>query len=209
MSTTFKPLEAEGVPGQLCQEDKNSVAVGFNTLRLRESSPKSSGLRIVDTLASRFLFVVTNPRNVNLLLLRTLLRSVGGARQVTLDLPHNCARVECWRSSQATRKKSRKRPRQPQEILALPPSLQAALSKCQSQSVEDIVLWILNRPEDFCTFRVEVEKDVGASAYHVRLVGFDAVSDDFLLEMANQWPTAIRDVVVEWSKRSVTLVVTM
>ena len=28
MSTTLKPLEADGVPGQLCQEDKNSVAVG-------------------------------------------------------------------------------------------------------------------------------------------------------------------------------------
>ena len=163
----------------------------------------------MDPLTSRFIFVVTHPRNVNLLLLKTLLRSVGGARQVTLDLPHNCVRVECWRSSQAARKKSRKRQRQPQEILVLPPSLQEALRECDSKDVEELVLWILNRAEDFCTFRVEVERDVGANALHVRLRDFDAVTDRFLIEMSEQWPAVLRDVVVEWSRQSVTLIVSM
>ena len=41
------------------------------------------------------------------------------------------------------------------------------------------MLWILNRPEDFCVFDVAVEKDEGANAYHIRMVGFDAVTAAF------------------------------
>lgn len=209
MSATFKPLEPSGVPGQLCQEDKISVATGFNALRRRESSPKTSGLRIIDTLETRFVFVVTHPRNVNMLLLKTLTRSVSGVRRVVLDIPRDCIKVECWRSSCARAKRGTKRHRQVQELLELPESLAAALRRCDSANLDELMLWILNRPEDFCAFEVNVEKDSGAGAYHVRLIGFDAITDDFLREMAEQWRTVVRDVVVEWSRGCVTLVVSM
>ena len=207
MSAALKPLKASAVPGQLCQEDKNGVAIGFNALRRRESSPKASGLRIVDTLDTRFVFVVTHPRNVNLLLLKTLCRSVGGIRSVVMDIPRDCVKVECWRSSRQRQKRGTTRLRQVQELLELPEPLAAALRRCDSANVNELMLWILNRPEDFCTFDVEVEKDEGASAYHVRLVEFDAVTGAFLREMAEQWRTVVRDVVVEWSRRCVTLVI--
>ena len=209
MSAAFKPLEASAVPGQLCQEDKNSVAVGFNALRRRESSPKTSGLRIIDTLDTRFVFVVTHPRNVNMLLLKTLTRSVAGIRRVVLDIPRDCVKVECWRSSRAETRRGTKRPRQVQELLALPESLARALARCDSDNLNELMLWILNRPEDFCVFDVAVEKDEGANAYHVRMVGFDAVTDAFLRELAEQWRTVVRDVVVEWPRKCVTLVVSV
>ena len=209
MSAAFKPLEASAVPGQLCQKDKNSVAVGFNALRRRESSPKTSGLRIIDTLDTRFVFVVTHPRNVNMLLLKTLSRSVAGIRRVVLDIPRDCVKVECWRSSRAETRRGTKRPRQVQELLALPESLARALARCDSDNLNELMLWILNRPEDFCVFDVAVEKDEGANAYHVRMVGFDAVTDAFLRELAEQWRTVVRDVVVEWPRKCVTLVVSV
>jgi hypothetical protein len=71
------------------------------------------------------------------------------------------------------------------------------------------MLWILNRPEDFCVFDVAVEKDESANAYHVRMVGFDAVTDAFLRDLAEQWRTVVRDVVVEWPRKCVTLVVSV
>jgi hypothetical protein len=209
MSAAFKPLEASAVPGQLCQEDKNSVAVGFNALRRRESSPKTSGLRIIDTLDTRFVFVVTHPRNVNMLLLKTLTRSVAGIRRVVLDIPRDCVKVECWRSSRAETKRGTKRPRQVHELLALPESLARALARCDSDNLNELMLWILNRPEDFCVFDVAVEKDESANAYHVRMVGFDAVTDAFLRDLAEQWRTVVRDVVVEWPRKCVTLVVSV
>lgn len=207
MSAALKPLEASGVPGQLCAEDKNGVATGFNALRRRESSPKASGLRIIDTLDSRFVFVVTHPRNVNITLLRTLCRSVGGVRRVVLDIPRDCVKVECWRSSRPRTKRGKKRMRQVQELLELPRSLALTLRRCDSKRLNELVLWILNRPEDFCMFDVAVEEDEGGDAYHVSLLGFDAVTDAFLTDMAEQWRTVVRDVVVEWSKKCVTLVV--
>ena len=153
------------------------------------------------------MFVVTHPRNVNLLLLKTLRRSVGGIRSVVLDVPRDCVKVECWRSSGQRRNRGTKRLRQVQELLELPDCISAALQRCNSANVNELMLWILNRPEDFCTFDVTVEKDEGASAYHVRLVGFDAVTGAFLREMTEQWRTVVRDAVVEWSRRCVTLVI--
>ena len=205
-AAALKPLEASGVPGQLCLEDKNGVATGFNALRRRESSPKVSGLRIVDTLDTRFVFVVTHPRNVNLLLLKSLCRSVGGIRRVVLDIPRDCAKVECWRSSRPGAKRGTKRRRQVQELLELPERLATALQRCNSANINALMLWILNRPEDFCTFDVTVEKDESTSAWHVRLIGFDAVTGAFLREMEEQWRTVLRDVLVEWSRQCVTLV---
>lgn len=207
MSAAFKPLDASAVPGQLCQEDKHSVAVGFNALRRRETSPKPSGLRIIDTLDTRFVFVVTHPRNVNMLLLKTLTRSVAGVRRVVLDIPRDCIKVECWRSLRAKTRRGTKRPRQVCELLALPESLSRALELCDSANLKELMLWILNRPEDFCVFDVSVEKDEGASAYHVRMAGFDAVTDTFLRDLADQWRTVVRDVVVEWPRKCVTLIV--
>ena len=209
MSAAFKPLEASGVPGQLCQEVKNSVAVGFNALRRRESSPKTSGLRIIDTLDTRFVFVVTHPRNVNMLLLKTLTRSVAGIRSVVLDIPRDCVKVECWRSTRADTRRGKKRARQVSELLTLPESLARALERCDSVHVNELMLWILNRPEDFCVFDVAVEKDEGANAYHIRMVGFDAVTAAFFEELAEQWRTVVRDIVVEWPRKCVTLVVSV
>ena len=207
MSAALKPLEAGDVPGQLCRGDKNSVAVGFNALRRSESSPKSSGLRIVDTLDTRFVFVVTHPRNVNMLLLKTLTRSVAGIRRVVLDIPRDCVKVECWRSSCAETKRGTKRHRQVEELVKLPGSLATALAPCDSANVNALMLWIINRPEDFCVFDVTVEKDESANAYYVRLVEFDAVTHDFLEDMANQWRTVVTNIVVEWSRKCVTLTV--
>ena len=209
MSAAFKPLEASGVPGQLCQEDKNSVAVGFNALRRRESSPKTSGLRIIDTLDTRFVFVVTHPRNVNMLLLKTLTRSVAGIRSVVLDIPRDCVKVECWRSARADTRRGKKRARQLRELLTLPETLASVLERCDSVNINELMLWILNRPEDFCVFDVAVEKDEGANAYHIRMVGFDAVTAAFLRELAEQWRTVVRDIVVEWPRKCVTLVVSV
>ena len=209
MSAAFKPLEASAVPGQLCKEDKHSVAAGFNALRRRESSPKTSGLRIIDTLDTRFVFVVTHPRNVNMLLLKTLTRRIAGIRRVVLDIPRDCVKVECWRSLRTDTRRGTKRSREMRELLALPESLARALEPCDSANLNELMLWILNRPEDFCVFDVEVERDEGASAYHVRMAGFDAVTDAFVRDLADQWRTVVRDVVVEWPRKCVTLVVSV
>lgn len=209
MSGATKLLEASGVPGQLCEEDKTGVATGFNALSRRESSPKASGLRIIDTLDSRFVFVVTHPRNVNLTLLKTLCRSIGGVRGVVLDVPRDCVRVECWRSSRPRKRRGKKRPRPVRELLQLPERLVEALQPCKSVHVHEVLLWILNRPEDFCTFDVDVEVDESAGAYLVRMSRFDAVTDAFLNDMTEQWRTVVKDVVVEWSRKSLTLVIAL
>ena len=174
-------------------------------LSRRESSPKAS-LRIIDTLDSRFVFVVTH-RTANL----TLLKTPAGASEASAascSTPRDCVRVECWRSSRPRKRRGKKRPRPVRELLQLPERLVEALRPCKSVHVHEVLLWILNRPEDFCTFD---GRRGGRERRRLPRpdVGFDAVTDAFLNDMTEQWRTVVKDVVVEWSRKSLTLVIAL
>jgi hypothetical protein len=209
---------AADVPGKLCAGDRALVAAGFNALRnpnnnSAEATPLASGLRITDTLDSRFMFTVSNPRNLNLAQLRALALKLGSLRRMVLDLPRNCARVECWRAAHtpAGGGGARKRKRGVVPATALPPylaePLREAAADADYDALQGVLLWVLNRDEEFCTFDFAVEHDAASNTYTLSLQNFDAVTHAFVAALHTQWQGLVRDVVLDWSSQTLVVCV--
>ena len=111
-------LTADAVPGKLCAGDKEKIAQVYNIVRNSDASNTMSlhcsRLRVIDSLATRFKFVVSNPRNVTLSLLRAARLKLGCARDITMDLQGNKFVVDCWRGDREERR-GLSHPNTPQE----------------------------------------------------------------------------------------------
>lgn len=214
-----KTLSASSVPGSLSAKDREVVADGFNALRNNNPQPSpASGLRIVDLLDSRFIFTVTHPRPLNAAAFRALALKLKTVRKVTLDLPRNAVRVECWRATQQPDhggggKRSGKRKRGAAPVVQLPQELETALKTNAAPddrpALREIVLWVLNREEEFCLFDLHVRRDEAQNTYTLAMGQFDAVADTFVLDLCAQWRTLVRDVQIDWATQSVVVHVRM
>lgn len=203
-------LTAAEVPGKLCADDRRVVAEGFNALRETKTSPRPSGLRIVDTLESRFVFTVSNPANISVKHLQSLRHKLQSTRSIALDLPRASISVECWRSTWKERRNAaKKRRRASESVSELPPYLEKALAQVQSATVRAaiaaVLLYVLQRDEDFCTFDLDISRDETTNVYTLRLENFDPVSDGFLVDLSNQWRALVKDIIVEWSSQALIL----
>lgn len=201
------------IPGRVSPGDKNIIAGAYRLLARQQEAGRRSGLRVVDSLESRYRFQITNPQDVDTNALRSLELKLQKCRSVTLDLPRNRVIVECWRETHAERKRGKKRSRELEDVTVLPDYIEsefAPLVSTMERSVEvlrEIMLWIINRSEDFCSFAFSVERDDAAEMFRLRLGGFDAVTLDFVKDLNRQWKTFIQNVVFEWGSKSLLLVV--
>lgn len=213
------PLPASKVPGKLSAADKSVVAQAFNALRRTDASPHTSGLRISDTLTSRYFFTVSNPRALDTTALRALRAKHGNVRKVTLDLPCSCVRVECWRSEHDDKgagKPSHKRKRRDEPLpplTQLPADLDNVLRTAATRphdvaALRTVLLWVLNREEDFCTFDLHVERDETNDHFTLHMQNFDAVTDGFVLGLHAAWRNLVRAVHVDWSSQTLIVTVT-
>lgn len=213
-------LTAEGVPGKLCAEDKQKIAEIYNMFRNNDvgstSSPQCSRLRVVDSLINRFKFVITNPRNVTLSLLRAARLKLARPRGMLLDLQNDKIVVDCWRANRQQENKGTKRRRPPPPLESLPPSLRQTIQGTTSGEsegdrtfLENILLWILNH-DDFCEFKCDVAKEEGyetGTLYKLTLGEFEPVSDKFVQDLEQDWGAFLKDAIFEFSSQSVVLYV--
>lgn len=202
------------IPGRVSPHDKNIISGAYSLLMRREEAGRKSGLRVVDSLDSRYRFQITNPRDVDANALRSLELKLQKCRSVTLDLPRNRIIVECWRESHEAESRGKKRGRRDlEDVTELPEYIEAEfapLVPTMERSVKvlrEIMLWVVNRGEDFCSFGFSVERDDATEMFRLRLAGFDAVTLDFVKALNQQWKTFIQSVVFEWGSKSLLLLV--
>ena len=65
--------------------------------------------------------------------------------------------------------------------------------------VRSILLWILNRPEEFCTFDFDITRNDGDEVFDVYLRDFDAFSLLFVKDLMAQFKTFVKDFILDWS----------
>ena len=206
------------VPGRISAADKDVVVSVYELLgRTTAASTYVSTLRVVDNLVSRFMFQIGNPRDVDMSSMRNLSLKMSNARSVVFDLPRRSVIVECWRETHTEKRRqtSKKRKREllqavdsidelpdyiKSELAAVPPTLAADVPVIQS-----IMLWILNRPEDFCAFDFKLERNEMDEVFDVRLCKFDAITLKFVKDLMNQFKTFVRDLIVDWSAQALIL----
>lgn len=212
-------LAADGVPGKLAGEDKQKIAEIYNMFRNNDvgstSSPQCSRLRVVDSLTNRFKFVITNPRNATLSLLRAARLKLGRPREMVLDLQGDKIVVDCWRAKKQENKGTKRR-RPPPPLESLPPSVRLPIQEATSGEaegdrtfLEGILLWILNH-DDFCEFQCDVAKEEGyetGTLYKLTLGEFEPVSDKFVRDLEQDWGAFLKDAIFEFSSHSVVLYV--
>jgi len=212
-------LAADGVPGKLAGEDKQKIAEIYNMFRNNDvgstSSPQCSRLRVVDSLTNRFKFVITNPRNATLSLLRAARLKLGRPRELVLDLQGDKIVVDCWRAKKQENKGTKRR-RQPPPLESLPRSVRLPIQEATSGEaegdrtfLEGILLWILNH-DDFCEFQCDVAKEEGyetGTLYKLTLGEFEPVSDKFVRDLEQDWGAFLKDAIFEFSSQSVVLYV--
>ena len=116
------------IPGRVSPGDKSIIAGAYNLLCRQQSAGRTSLLRVVDSLDSRYRFQISNPRDVDTNALRSLELKLQRCRSVTLDLPRNRIIVECWRDSHVTEKRGKKRGRRDlEDVKELPEHIEAEL----------------------------------------------------------------------------------
>lgn len=202
------------IPGRVSTNDKRIISGAYQLLRRREDDVRSSGLRVVDSLDSRYRFQVTNPRNVDYQTLKSLELKLQKCRSVILDLPRGRIIVECWRDTHEEEKRGTKRSRRDHDdVTELPDYIEQELTPLAATMAKSvkvlraIMLWILNRHEDFCSFVFAAELDDAAEVFRLHLTNFDAVTLDFVKSLNQEWKTFIQDVIFEWGSKSLMIIV--
>lgn len=207
------------VPGRIAVSDKETVKSVYELLG-RTTGPSNfvSTLRVVDTLTTRFIFQIGNPRDLDMTTVRNLSLKMSTARSVKFDLPRRAIVIECWRESHSS-KKSRKGTKRKREegieletIEKLPAYIEEKFSELPPAPassdipiVRSILLWVLNRPEEFCTFDFDIERNDGDKVFDVYLRGFDAFSLAFVKDLMAQFKTFVKDFILNWSLQTLML----
>lgn len=202
------------IPGRVSNADKRIIAGAYHLLRRRPDAGKRSALRVVDSLDSRYRFQVSNPRDLDSNALRALELKLQKCRSVILDLPRSRVIVECWRDTHNEERRGKKRARRDlEDVEELPQYIEDELTPLMTsmpksvQVLRELMLWIINREEDFVSFVFTVEFDDAAEMFRLSLKGFDAVTLGFVKDLNHQWKTFVRDVVFEFGSKSLTLLV--
>ena len=214
MTTTTSVVD---VPGRISSSDKDMIASVYE-LRGRTTGAANfvSTLRVVDNLVSRFLFQIGNPKDIDMSTMRNLSLKMSNARSLKFDLPRRAVVAECWREShlEKRRQKGTKRKRDVTEvetIETLPEYMEDELASVPSTFASDvpvirsIMMWIVNRPEDFCAFQFSLERNEIDEVFDVRLRNFDAFSLAFIKDLMSQFKTFVQDLVVDWGAQTLML----
>jgi len=205
------------VPGRIATPDKEIVASVYELLgRTTGSSTFVSTLRVVDTLVSRYIFQIGNPRDIDITTIRNLSLKMNMARSVIFDLPRRAVVIECWRETHSGKKqKGIKRKRgdetELEAIETLPENIEETLNAIspalasEVPVIRSILLYILNRPEDFCTFEFDLVRNEEDGVFDVYLRRFDAITLSFVKNLMRQFKTFIKDLILDWSSQSLLL----
>lgn len=195
------------VPGNISPEDKQLICDVFDMLRAEDTS-----LKVIDSLLSRYIFQIANPKNLGSALLRSLkLKLHDRLKNLEFDLQTSTIDIECWRNNAEKRKKGCKRSREEDNIDCLPENIVAALQTVANGNAADlaklseIVLWIVNREERFCVFDVDASLNSETGIYTLRLENFERVALRFVRDLHKQWSTFLRNVRFDWSGRALVL----
>lgn len=214
MTTTTSVVD---VPGRISSSDKDMIASVYELLgRTTGAANFVSTLRVVDNLVSRFLFQIGNPKDIDMSTMRNLSLKMSNARSLKFDLPRRAVVAECWREShlEKRRQKGTKRKRDVTEvetIETLPEYMEDELASVPSTFASDvpvirsIMMWIVNRPEDFCAFQFSLERNEIDEVFDVRLRNFDAFSLAFIKDLMSQFKTFVQDLVVDWGAQTLML----
>ena len=211
-------MSVVNVPGRIAAPDKEMVRSVYELLgRTTGSSNFVSTLRVVDTLVTRFIFQIGNPRDLDMTIMRNLSLKMNRARSVKFDLPRRSIVVECWRESHSSQKsrKGTKRKREEhielETIEKLPGYIEEKFGELSPALgpdipiVRSILLWVLNRPEEFCTFDFDIERNDEDEVFDVYLRGFDAFSLAFVKDLMAQFKTFVKDFILDWSSQTLML----
>lgn len=206
------------VPGRIAASDKDMVRSVYELLgRTTGSSNFVSTLRVVDTLVTRFIFQIGNPRDLDMAIMRNLSLKMSTARRVEFDLPRRAIVIECWRESHSSRKsrKGTKRKREEEidleTIEKLPVYIEEKFNELPPALAPDvpvvrsILLWILNRPEEFCAFDFDIARSEGDEVFDVYLRDFDAFSLALIKDLMAQFKTFVKDIILDWSSQTLML----
>jgi len=205
------------VPGRIAASDKEIVASVYELLgRTTGSANFVSTLRVVDTLVSRYIFQIGNPRDLDMTTIRNLSLKMNMARSVKFDLPRRAVVIECWRETHLSKKQQgtkRKREDETQleTIETLPEYIEetlGALSPALASEVpviRSILLYIVNRHEDFCAFEFDLVRSEEDEVFDVYLRKFDAITLKFVKHLMRQFKTFIKDLIIDWSSQSLLL----
>ena len=214
MTTTTSVVD---VPGRISSADKEMISSVYELLgRTTGAANFVSTLRVVDNLVSRFLFQIGNPKDVDMSTMRNLSLKMSSARSLKFDLPRRAVIAECWREThlEKKRQKGTKRKRDTLEletIDVLPDYIEDELKIVPSTFasevpvVRSIMLWIVNRPEDFCAFKFSLERNEIDEVFDVRLRNFDAFSLTFIKDLMGQFKTFVQDLVIDWGAQTLML----
>lgn len=210
-------MDVTEVPGRIATSDKELVASVYELLgRTTGSSNFVSTLRVVDTLTSRYIFQIGNPRDLDMTTMRNLSLKMSTARSVKFDLPRRAIVVECWRESHSDRKENnKKRKREDVEELetieTLPDYIEEKLGAVSPSLagevpvLRSIMLWVLNRPEDFTEFAFDLTRNEADEVFDMHLRDFDAFSLKFVKNLMGQFKTFVKDLIVDWSSQMLVL----
>ena len=86
------------------------------------------------------------------------------------------------------------------ELATVPSSLEGEVPVLRS-----IMLWIVNRPEDFTKVEFSLERNELDEVYDVRLRNFDAITLKFVKDLMTQFKTFVKDIIVDWSAQTLVL----
>ena len=125
--------------------------------------------------------------------------------------------IECWRESHSSRKSRKGTKRKGEEdilletIEKLPDYIEEKLGELSPALAADIpvvrsiLLWVLNRPEEFCMFGFDITRNDGDEVFDVYLRDFDAFSIAFVKDLMAQFKTFVKDFILDWSSQTLML----
>lgn len=195
------------IPGNISPEDKLVIQGVFDMLCGEETS-----LKVIDSLLSRYIFQIHNPKNLDSALLRSLkLKLHDRLKNLEFDLQSSTVDVECWRCNAEKRRKGCKRPRDADKIECLPENIVAALQTVANgdagdmEKLSQLMLWVVNREERFCVFDVDASLNSETGIYTLRLENFERVALPFVRALHKQWHTFLHNVRFDWGSRALVL----
>lgn len=206
------------VPGRISSSDKEMIASVYELLgRTTGAANFVSTLRVVDNLVSRFLFQIGNPKDVDMSTMRNLSLKMSNARSLKFDLPRRAVVAECWRESHLEKRRQHKGTKRKRDVAdletieTLPEYIESELATVPSAYasevpvIRSIMLYIVNRPEDFLAFKFSLERNEIDEVFDVRLRNFDAFSLAFIKDLMSQFKTFVQDLVVDWGAQTLML----
>lgn len=204
-------MSSLSIPGNISPEDKTLIRKVFTMLQRGNEDAIRTSLKVVDSLKSRFIFQIHNPKDIDSVLVRNISLKITSLKSLEFDLQNGTITFECWRSNCETRKRGSKRQREIEEINYLPENIVSTLQSAANNNAVDLVmlqqimLWIVNREENFCLFDLKAQFNSATGVYSLFLENFERVRLGFIRDLGKQWKTFIQNISFDWGTRSLVL----